>query len=252
MKKLVCLCIGMLLFSGCKSLTPVTPSASIDTSLKARVILENVDSSSLSFETLQWRGHASLNDDGKRQKVSVTTRLKKGEGIWVNGTVIVPLARLFITPDSLQFYEKIHRQYIQEDYKRLKQLLGVSIDFSMLENILTAKPVDQRALKRAKLSFTESAYVFTIARKKSTLTFVFDTSFRLVEQRLMDGENKMSVVYKEYTLHDKQWFPEQITATLFGEKKATSVTLSAQQVELNRPLKMPFNLPEGYTPIRLE
>lgn len=249
MKKSATLFLGLVLVVGCKSLTSVTPSADVDTELRPRVLQQKITANALAFETLQWRGQAVLDKRGKRQKISITTRLKQHEGIWINGSVIVPLARVFITPDLLQAYEKINRQYAQMDYRTLKKLLGVPIDYSMLENLLTAKPVDARAFKRAKLSFAKNAYVFTLRKRGVELQFVFDAEFRLTEQRLGEGDSSISVLYKSYNKIDGQWVPEELIATLFGEKGTTTLTLSARQTQLNSQVNMPFAIPEGYKPI---
>ncbi|NCG04104.1 MAG: DUF4292 domain-containing protein [Bacteroidetes bacterium] len=252
MKKLALLFVGLILVVGCKSLTPVTTTAAIDTSLRPRMAQQKIAASALAFETLQWRGHAVLDRDGKRQKISVSTRLKQDEGIWINGSVIVPLARIFITPKQLQGYEKINRKYAQIDFRALKKLLGVPVDYEILENLLTAKPVDARAFRRAKLSFTKNAYVFSLRKRGVELQFVFDAEFRLTEQRLKDGKTTVSVLYDAYKKMNGQWIPEQLSATLFGEKGATTLTLSVRQSQLNGSVNMPFTIPKGYTSIFVE
>lgn len=249
MKKLTLLFVGVALAAGCKSLTSVSPSLTIDTSLKSRVAMQKIAANTLTFETLQWRGQAVLERDGERQKISVNTRLKQDEGIWINGSVIVPLARVFITPKQLQAYEKINRQYAQMDFRVLKKLLGVPVDYKMLENLLTAQPVDARAFKRAKLSFTKNAYVFNLRKRGVELTFVFDAEFRLKEQRLREGKTTISIMYDVYRKIDGQWIPDQLSATLFSEKGATNLRLNVRQAQLNSKINMPFTIPEGYTSI---
>lgn len=252
MKKLALLFVGLILVVGCKSLAPVTTAAAIDTSLKPRTVQQMIASTALAFETLQWRGQAVLERGGKRQKISVSTRLKQDEGIWINGSVIVPLARVFITPKQLQGYEKINRQYAQIDFRTLKKMLGVPVDYQVLENVLTAKPVDSRAFKRAKLSFTKDAYVFGLRKRGVEVQFVFDAEFRLTEQRLKEGKTTISVIYDTYKKINGQWFPEQLSATLFGENGATTLTLSTRQAQLNGNINMPFAIPEGYKSILIQ
>ena len=252
MKKLALLFVGLILVVGCKSLAPVTTAAAIDTSLKPRTVQQMIASTALAFETLQWRGQAVLERGGKRQKISVSTRLKQDEGIWINGSVIVPLARVFITPKQLQGYEKINRQYAQIDFRTLKKMLGVPVDYQVLENVLTAKPVDSRAFKRAKLSFTKDAYVFGLRKRGVEVQFVFDAEFRLTEQRLKEGKTTISVIYDTYKKINGQWFPEQLSATLFGENGATTLTVSTRQAQLNGNINMPFAIPEGYKSILIQ
>lgn len=253
MKKLLLLFVGLILVVGCKSLgLPAPSSATVDTSLKARIAQQKIEANALDFKTLQWRGQAVLERDGKRQKISINTRLKQDEGIWINGSVIVPLARVFITPKQLQGYEKINRQYAQMDFRTLKKLLGVPLDYEIIENLLTAKPVDARAFKRAKLSFANNAYVFSLRKRGVELQFIFDAEFRLTEQRIREDKTTISVIYDAYKKMDGEWFPEQLSATLFGEKGATTLSLSVRQAQLNGNVNMPFAIPDGYKPIFIQ
>jgi len=252
MKKAGVLLVVFMLVSGCKSLTSVTPTARIDTSLRPKVVQQQIEQNTLLYETLQWRGQAILDRGGKRQKISLSTRLKYQEGVWLNGSIIVPLARVLVTPEQVQFYEKIKRQYASLNYKKLEELLGVKVAYTMLENILTAKPVVARALKRSKLSHNNNTYVFSYSRKGMSLQFVYDASFRLVEQRLVSNETTISVVYDTYQKINTQWIPKTLRMTLYDKKGETSLTLNAKQTELNEALKMPFKIPEGYTPILIQ
>lgn len=251
MKKRGLIGFGLLVVVGCKSLTPVATTSAIDTSLRPRAVQQQIEDNALRFERLQWRGLASLEREGKRQKVSVTLRLKQGEGIWVSGSVIVPLARVFITPKQLQFYEKINRQYAQVDFRQVKKLLGAPVDYEMIERIITASPLDKRALKRAKLSFTQNSYVLSSRKRGVSLVWTYDAAFRLISQELSDGETTVRVDYYGYTRIDDQWVPEQLNASLRGVDKTTKLRLQSKQTQLNGKFKMPFEIPKGYTKINL-
>jgi hypothetical protein len=78
MKKGGVIGIVLLVLMGCKSLSPVATTGVIDTRLRPRAVQQQIEENALRFERLQWRGQASLEREGKRQKVSVTLRLKQG------------------------------------------------------------------------------------------------------------------------------------------------------------------------------
>jgi YD repeat-containing protein len=251
MKKRSFIGIGLLVIMGCKSLTPVATTNAIDTRLRPRAVQQQIEENALRFDRLQWRGQASLEREGKRQKVSVTLRLKHGEGIWVSGSVIVPLARVFITPKQLQFYEKINRQYTQLDFRQVKTLLGAPVDYEMIERIITAGPLDKRALKRAKLTFTQNSYILSSRKRGVSLKWTYDAAFRLISQEFSDGETSVRVNYDGYTRIDNQWVPQQLMARLSGVDKTTVLRLQSKQTQLNANFKMPFEIPKGYSKIKL-
>lgn len=236
---------------GCKSLTPVATTNAIDTSLRSRALQNHIEDNALQYQSLQWRGQALIEREGKRQKISVTLRLKKDEGIWVSGSVIIPLALAFITPKQLQFYEKLNRQYAQIDYGQVKNLIGAQVDYKMVEHIITASPLDKRALKRAKITFTQNTYVLSSKKRRVSLIWEYDAAFRLISQQISNGKTTVRIDYNDYKLIDNQWIPEQLSATLLGADKSTKLKLQSKQTQLNRKFKMPFEIPKGYAKIKL-
>jgi hypothetical protein len=252
MQKLQLLSVYLILIVGCKTLPPTPTDASVDRTLRPRLIQQQIVSNSLTFKTLQWRGQAQLERNGKRQKISLTSRLKQGEGIWLNGTVFIPLARVFITPTQLQFYEKINQQFAQIDYRELRELLDVSVSYTMLENILTGKALEARMLKRATLSYTKETYVWISRRKGVEMQFVYDTAFRLIEQTIRNKQTTLRVSYGSYKKLDDQWIPEQLIISLLGDGSKDILTLRAKNSQLNQPLTMPFEIPKGYKTIRIQ
>ena len=251
MKKSGLIVIGLLMVMGCKSLTPVATTNAIDTSLRSRALQHHIEDNAVQYQSLQWRGQALIEREGKRQKISLTLRLKKDEGIWMSGSVIIPLALAFITPKQLQFYEKINRQYAQVDFRQVKKLLGAPVDYEMIEHIITASPLDKRALKRAKLTFTQNSYVLSSRKRGVSLIWTYDAAFRLISQQLSDGETSVRVEYDGYKQIDNQWVPEQLNASLRGVDKTTNLRLQSKQTQLNGKFKMPFEIPRGYTKINL-
>ena len=249
MKKLSLIGVGLLLLAGCKSLAPISPKKSIDTVLSSRVVQQQIESQALALESLQWRGDAQLSLNKKRQRVSITTRIKKGEAVWVNGSMIIPLGRLMITPTSLQFYEKIGRRYAQLDYRDLKKRLGIAVDYSMLENVLTAKPIVHRLFRRTTLTFTDKNYVLTSKKRGVSATFEYDAAFRLIRQTVGVGQTKIEANYGAYVKKEGQWIPQQLRLGLTDGGKTTSLQLRAKQTQLNGEVNIPFVIPSGYTSI---
>jgi YD repeat-containing protein len=165
--------------------------------------------------------------------------------------VIVPLARVLITPKQLQFYEKINRRYAQFDFQQVKKLLGAPVDYEMIERIITAGPLDTRALKRAKLTFSQNNYILSSRKRGVSLKWTYDAAFRLVAQEFSDGETSVSVDYDGYRRIDNQWVPQQLMASLSGVDKTTVLTLQSKQTQLNGNFQMPFEIPKGYSKIKL-
>ncbi len=134
----------------------------------------------------------------------------------------------------------------------MKKLLGAPIDYEMIEHIITASPLDKRALKRAKLTFTQNSYVLSSRKRGVLLIWTYDAAFRLISQQLSDGKTSVRVDYDGYKRIDNQWVPEQLNASLRGGDKTTLLRLQSKQTQLNRTFEMPFEIPKGYSKIKLQ
>ena len=121
----------------------------------------------------------------------------------------------------------------------------------MIEHIITASPLDKRALKRAKLTFTQNSYVLSSRKRGISLVWTYDADFRLIAQELSDGETSVRVDYDGYKRINDQWVPEQLNASLRGVDKTTKLRLQSKQTQLNGKFKMLFEIPRGYTKINL-
>jgi hypothetical protein len=165
--------------------------------------------------------------------------------------VIVPLARVLITPKQLQFYEKINRRYAQIDFQQVKKQMGVPVDYEMIERIITAGPLDTRALKRAKLTFSQNNYILSSRKKGVLLKWTYDAAFRLVSQEFSNGETSVRVDYNGYRRIDNQWLPQQLRARFRGVDKTTVLKLQYKQTQLNANFQMPYEIPKGYSKIKL-
>jgi YD repeat-containing protein len=121
----------------------------------------------------------------------------------------------------------------------------------MIERIITAGPLDKRALKRAKLTFTQNSYILSSRKRGVSLKWTYDAAFRLISQEFSDGETSVRVNYDEYTRIDNQWVPQQLMASLSGVDKSTVLRIQSKQTQLNSNFKMPFEIPKGYSKIKL-
>ena len=243
--------LGLLLVTGCKSISVVDSDSSIDSRLRQKSIIKKISANSLIFNSLQWRGQLSFSKNGKDQRINTLIRVKKGERIWVNGSVIFPLVRLLITPTQFQFYEKINRKYGNLDYQQIGKLLGYPIEFKMIECALTARPLDIRALRRSKLTYKKNNYLLTSKKRGFTISWIYDASFRLVEQQLKNRKTSVSVSYNDFKLIENQWVPENISASIIVFDSSTTINLKSKHTILNKSFEMPFTVPKSYKEVEI-
>lgn len=78
-----------------------------------------------------------LNNEGN--SLSGQFKIKRNKSIIVTiRKMSLPLGRGLITPDSVTFVNYFDKNYISGDYETLKKILGVNLDYNLIQTLLTA------------------------------------------------------------------------------------------------------------------
>ena len=81
-------------------------------------------------------------DDGKRkQQIIINLRMEKSKSIWMSANMIVPIAKLLVTPDKVSFYEKFQKTFFEGDVSFINRQFNTSFEFKDLQNLLMGLPL---------------------------------------------------------------------------------------------------------------
>ena len=105
----------------------------------------------------------------KTQGLNFNLKYKKKQGIQIDGSIILPIFKLLISPVDIGFYEKLNKQYTSISYEQIKKLFGININYKNLESILLGKPYDKKYFNSSKLFFEENKYVLAVSYTHLTL-----------------------------------------------------------------------------------
>ena len=117
--------------------------------LPTKTPLKNVDISALvskiksnypKVNKLRSRIRATYNDGKRTQQIIIQLRMENKKKVWMSATMIIPIAKLMITPEEISFYEKFQKNYFQGNFDLINKPLNTSFNYSDIENILLGKP----------------------------------------------------------------------------------------------------------------
>jgi hypothetical protein len=213
--------------------------------------------SEVDFETLQGKLAIQYQDKDRSQSVSVNFRMKKDDTIWMSGQLLgIPLAKVLITPNSVQFYEKITRTYFDGDFRLLSDVLGTPLDYQKVQNLLLGQTIYDLRSERYKLTESSRGYQLEpIQENFLKKMFLLDAgNFKAVAQQLgQPNENRsVTVTYPEYQKISGQIFPGQIKILANDGPDNTRIDLAFKSVDFNVPVSFPFSIPSGYDEIAVE
>lgn len=242
----------------CGTTKKVAPTIEPKKDIEINALLEQVVQAYPNHNNLSVRGNLSFDNGKRSDKVSVQLRFQNKKAIWTNVVMIVPLARLLITPEKVKFYERFQKTFLVEDFESLQEFVPIgSIGFSQLENLLLGKAlVDVSKYKWQQIENPKN-YIIVPENTKGNIVptlFIDPQTFLIYEQRVLipSSSNSISIRYKNHINIEGDFFPKTIEINVIGRE--TNIQLVLEYAQIGRheiDLDIPFEIPTNYTRITL-
>ena len=252
-KPFILLFIITILFASCGPKKFVAEKGLTAKNAKAVVQIHN--SLSPKFETINGKLKASFDDGNISQSLSITYRIEKDKTIWMSAKAVgfFTVAKLKITPNRVQFYEKIQGQYFDGDFQLISDLLGVEIDFEGLQNLLFAQSVYPLVASKSNTRADGNSFIFSnkINDFLTQEAKIYTKNFSLQEQ-LVKHTNQLdflSIKYAEFQEINKRPFPKEINILAKQNKDIIKLNLEYRNIKVDEELSFPFKIPSNYSEI---
>ena len=201
------------------------------------------------FNTLQCKLKVELFQNSKAQSNTVTLRMDRGKTIWINA--FLNMIRIKITPDRVQMYNKIDKTYFDGDFSLIKQLLGIDLDFSNLENLLLGDTFFKHNSSSLSQVKDNSGYTLKPYKLDPTLNVLYRINpfyFKMKTQEIshLKEEIYLKVNYDDFQEINQQLIPSKMAITINEKQNNTFIKLNLKSVSLNQSIRFPFKLPKGY------
>ena len=122
-----------LTFNSCKSIK-VLPNKAPIKNIKTKELTKVLYSSSPKLSLLRSRLKVSFDDGKRSQQLIVNLRMEKDEAVWLSATMLIPIAKILITPNKISFYEKFQKNSYEGDFSFIKKYLVNLKPFQYLRN----------------------------------------------------------------------------------------------------------------------
>ncbi|GAB1308181.1 DUF4292 domain-containing protein [Urechidicola sp. KH5] len=256
MKRVVVFTLVILAIVGCKSNKVTVPGTAVAMSTKK--VIKNHQENHFDAEFMSAKLKAVYDDGKTKQTISVKFRMQTDSAIWMSGTVMgYPVAKLLITPESVQFYEKLDKSYFEGDFELLSNFLGTDVSFNLMQNLLLGHSV--KPLKSAKFSAVVDDASYKLSPKEQEALFdvffwVYPNHFRLKKQQISQPteQKRLTIEYGDYQKVEEHLIPKDVRITAIEQTDRTLLTLEYRGVELNKKQTFPYKVPQGYKPISFE
>lgn len=244
--------------NGCGTTKKVVPSPQPIKNIEVVSLVDEIEKAYPKHKVLNIRGTASFTDGKISEKINIQMRLLKSKAVWINAVMIVPIARILITPETIKFYERFQKTYFKDDYRFIREFLNNDlIGFEMVENLLLGKSLVDVSNQKWKTIDNPINYILVPEKTKDKTIptlFVDSKSFLLQEQRILVPRttNTLSIRYRSHITIEGVEFPRIIEISLVEPERLMRVVIEYKQINFfDEDVAIPFKIPENYKPIFL-
>lgn len=267
------LTISMIWFTAChkqrisKTTTPnssadstlsvITPTLADSTTAIAEENVAPVKINQIEFDYLTAKSKFSFESKNQNfDNTNVNIRIKRDSIIWISVTGVgLEVARGIITPDSIVFMDKIHRDYFVFNYQQLSKQYNFDLNFALLQSIIVGNlPFPQQPESR----FVKNNDFYVLKQIKDRLevdNYIGESNLKL--SRLLATEvptqNTFTLDYEDFREVSNALFPFtsiihlNVKSAQDQQVKQTNMRIKHSKVELvSQSPGFPFNVPSGY------
>ncbi|MBD2713925.1 DUF4292 domain-containing protein [Microvirga sp. STR05] len=220
-----------------------------------RPVPEAVRATNVEFRFLSAKGKAQFDYQGNQQAANINVRIRKDSVIWISASLIgLEGVRAYITRDSVQVLDKLHREYYAGDYAYLSKRLNVPVNFDMLQALLLGNylpPLDPAT--EPKVATENSMQRVNYEQVGLLVQQLIELGKARVQQLTVEDpatQNKVTVDYTDFRVLERA--PQSFAYNTLlqiqqGQNKPTTATLSYRTVDVDKErLQFPFSIPKGY------
>ncbi|SHG78996.1 DUF4292 domain-containing protein [Winogradskyella jejuensis] len=240
---------------GCKSSKAIAAAGEANPRLSAKQVVRAHQKNEIAFKTMQAKAKINITQDEKTQGTTFNLRIKKDEVIWLSAPL--GLARMMITPNKVQFYNKTDNTYFDGSYQLLSDFVGFDLDFAKVQNILMGQAIYDLQSQAHKVDIQDNSYVLQPKRQDPMLEVFYllnASHYKLDSLQLAQSVKRriLQVDYKSYQDIDKNVIPKEIKIIAVEDTDEALIDMEIKSVSLNEEVRFPFRIPSGYKEIELK
>jgi hypothetical protein len=246
--------IGLLSFCilvSCSAKKAAIAETVANNKLTVDKIIDNHYKNKLNFNTLYIKSNVSYKDPNQSQNVTAEIKIKKNEIILVSIRILgITVAKALITPEKMQYYEKLNSSYFDGNYSTLSKLLGTELDFQKVQNLLLGEAFDN--LKTGKYNFTleDNKYkLASVSNSGISKTFYLSGDNYLVKKEEISQpglERMLQIIYPARKSAEEYNLPSGISIEANQKSEKTIININYNSISFNEELSFPYSVPNSY------
>lgn len=231
----------------------INPAAT-DSARLVHETFEKIRANHIDFETFSSKIKVQYKDNKQRNyDFNAFVRIQKDSIIWlsINAAFGIEAFRVFITPDSVKVMDKLDKNVQYRSVEYIREIVQLPVDFYTLQSLIVGNPVYLDSTQVLMYRERESSVsLSTMGDFFKQLLSIRKDDYAVLHSKLDDvdpGRSRTAdFTYNDYITTGGRLFSTSRKITV-AEKTRLDVSLEYKQVEFDKPLSYPFNIPRNYS-----
>jgi len=257
MKKGYVIALICVFLASCKAIKGVKDNSK-SVKLNTETIISSHYAKKSIFTTLKASLKVNLNTSEKEETVVANVRLLKDQKIWISIRVLgYTGAKILITPETVQYYNKRDKEYFDGDFSLISNWLGTDLSFQQLQAVLLGETMFPLDAAKYNTEILDNGYLLTPKKQEPIIEHfvtINPSDFKIKAQEIAQPKlfRILNIDYNSYQNVSQQLLPLLINLSLVNKTSETQVEVSYKNISLNQELRYPFKIPTNYKEISFE
>jgi len=265
----------LLGFSSCKT-TRVATTSGLNT-ISTTKLIRNIENNAFDYNYLSVKKINCLFDNGKTQtSFRASIQAEKDKQVTVMLTKMnFPVARIWLTPDSVKFINYLENSYMLGDYRNLSKMLGMELDFQTVNAIISNNVFSfDNDHREYETTIDSGMYVLQSVKNMETIKpdqkmreqtrrskklsdkatikqrlYIDPVSYKLQKITMEDAVNTRSlkVEFSDFVNVEKQVYPGDVFLHFLSRENNIQMSLKLSNFSTEKEKEIRFKVPEKFT-----
>jgi len=279
----------LLGLSSCKTVRVATTSTPIAVikPITTNKLIRNIENNAFDYKHLSIKKIACQFDNGKtKTSFRASIQAEKDKEIIVMLTKLnIPVARVWLTPDSVKFINFLQDNYLLDDYSYLSSMLDLDLNFQTVNAIISNNVFSignekrEQDIRKYETLIDSGMYVLQSFKKLETnknnqkmrerksvrrarklidgspvrqRLYVDPVSFKLRKISMEDAVNSRSVTieFSDFVQVEKQLYPGEISLHFLSPDSNMQMRIKLSNFSMEEERGVRFKVPDKFTRIK--
>ncbi len=220
---------------------------------ETEVLLDKINANGNQFSYLQARGSASYKDGKQTTGFDVNIVMEKDRYIWISITAVlgIEVARIYITTDSVQILDRLHRKYICAEIGYIQHLANAPLQLSNLQQLFVGNTLFNNSVQKSVVDTILGQLAITTLLNAQKQYTVYDNNFKVLKGSVvqMDQSREFKYSYEKFARFGQNNFPSHMNINIRAEKNV-ECTLELNNFVFDKKREIQFTVPSNYEVVK--